>query len=235
MQSRPYENLLLRALSKGDQARLAPELELVELDLKQSIELPNAAIKHVYFPESGFISVVAGSKSQSIEAGLIGREGMTGAAVVLGDDRSPNHAFVQLQGSAHRLSTKRFRMALEESPALRRLALRYAHVFMTQVAQTAFANGTASVEHRLARWLLMAQDREAGDELHLTHEFISIMLGVRRSGVTDALHELERKRFIRGARGVIQITNRRGLITLAGAIYGVPEAQYERLIGSGVN
>lgn len=106
---------------------------------------------------------------------------------------------------------------------------------MTQVAQTAFANGAATVEHRLARWLLMAQDRQASDELQLTHEFISIMLGVRRSGVTDALHELERKRLIRGARGVIEIRNRSRLVALAGGIYGVPEAQYERLIGSKAN
>jgi CRP-like cAMP-binding protein len=202
----------------------------VELDLRQSIEQAHKPIKHVYFPESGIISIVAKSADDQIEAGLIGWEGMSGAAVVLGNHRSPNDAYVQMAGSAHRIDAKRLRAALDVSKSLRQRLQRCAHVFMVQIAQTAFANGKSRIDERLARWLLMVHDRQDGDELSLTHEFIAVMLGVRRSGVTDALHELEGKDLIRASRGVIRIIKRKGLVALAGGIYGVPEAEYERLM-----
>lgn len=225
-----YRNRLLRASSKADLALLTPWLEPVELKLRQSIEQANKPIRHVYFPESGIISVVAKSAGDQIEAGLIGREGMSGAAVVLGNHRSPNDAYVQMSGSGHRISAARLREALDESKGLHRRLQRFAHVLMVQIAQTAFANGKARIDERLARWLLMVHDREGDDHLALTHEFIAVMLGVRRSGVTDALHELEGKGLIRASRGAIEMVSRKGLIALAGGIYGVPEAEYERLL-----
>jgi CRP-like cAMP-binding protein len=225
-----YQNRLLLALSKADLALLTPWLEPAELVLRQSIEQAHKPIRHAYFPESGIISVVAKSADDEIEAGLIGWEGVSGSAVILGNHRSPNDAYVQMAGNAHRISGKRLREALDVSKSLRQRMQRFAHVFMVQVAQTAFANGKSKIGDRLARWLLMVHDRQDGDELSLTHEFIAVMLGVRRSGVTDALHELEDKGLIRASRGAIRILSRKGLIALAGGIYGVPEAEYERLM-----
>jgi CRP-like cAMP-binding protein len=222
-------NQLLAALSRADRKLLSPDLEAVELDLRASLEEPGKPIRHVYFPESGIISVVVKSGEHRIEAGLIGREGMSGTAVALADHRSPNEAYVQMQGAAQRIGARPFRLALNQSVSLRELVQRFAHVFLIQVAQTAFANGTATIEQRLARWLLMAHDRQDEGELDLTHEFISVMLGVRRSGVTDALHQLESKRLIRANRGSIRIVSRKGLTELAGSIYGIPEAEYKRL------
>ncbi len=226
-----YRNRLLLGLNKADRGLLSPWLEPVALELRLSIEKSIAPITHIYFPESGFISVVAKVAQQQIEVGLIGREGMSGTAVLLGDHRSPNDAYVQLAGTAHRISAKRFSQALQTSKSLRQRLQRYAHVFMMQIAQTAFANGKAKIDSRLARWLLMARDRQDEDELSLTHDFIAVMLGVRRPGVTDALHKLEGKGLIRSGRGVIEIVHRKGLIALAGGAYGVAEAEYERLLG----
>lgn len=226
-----YQNQLLRSLSRKDRALLWPRLEPAELTLRRSVEQANSSISHVYFPETGIISVVAKTAQREIEVGLIGREGMSGMAVLLGDDRSPNDAYVQMAGAAHRMPTKQLAQALKASRTLREHLQRYAQVFMVQVAQTAFANGTAKIDARLARWLLMAHDRHDEDELPLTHEFIAVMLGVRRPGVTDALHKLEGRGLIRSERGVIRIVRRKGLIALAGGAYGVAEAEYARLIG----
>lgn len=226
-----HSNLLLLALSAADRALLAPRLTFVELALRQPIEKANTSIEHIYFPESGIISVVAKSASEQIEAGIVGREGMSGTAVVLGNHRSPNDAFVQMAGSAHRVTAKHLREALDASKTLRSRMQRFAQVFTVQIAQTAFANGKAKIDARLARWLLMVHDRTDHDDLALTHEFIAVMLGVRRSSVTEALQDLEGKGLIRANRGVVHIVRRKGLVTLAGGIYGVPEAEYKRLMG----
>jgi CRP-like cAMP-binding protein len=226
-----YRNRLLLALSKADRALLSRGLKPVELALRQSIEVAHGPIAHIVFPESGIISVVAKSAREQIEVGLIGNEGMSGTAVLLGNHRSPNDAYVQMAGNGHQISARSLRVALDASKTLRQRFQRFAHVFMVQISQTAFANGKAGIEARLARWLLMAHDRHDQDDLPLTHEFVAVMLGVRRPGVTDAVHELESKRLIRARRGVIRIMNRRGLIALAGGTYGVPEAEYERLLG----
>ena len=226
-----YANRLLLAMSKSDRGLLAPSLTAVDLKRGQSIEQANTAIEHVYFPESGIISVVATSADHRIEAGVVGREGMSGTAVVMGNHRSPNDAFVQIAGRAHRLTAKRLRAALEQSNSLRRLLQHYAHVFMVQITQTALANGKANIEVRLARWLLMAQDRHGADQLPLTHDFIAVMLGVRRPGVTTALHDLEAKGLIRCDRAAVHVLKRKALMRVAGSAYGVPEAEYERLLG----
>jgi CRP-like cAMP-binding protein len=202
----------------------------VELELRRSTEKSGTPITHIYFPESGIISVVANAAQKEIEVGLIGLEGMSGTAVLLGDQRSPNDVYVQMAGVAHRIAARRLRQALEASKTLRERLQRYAHVFMVQIAQTAVANGTAKIDARLARWLLMAHDRHNDDELPLTHEFIAVMLGVRRPGVTDALHTLEGKGLITAERGVIRIVRRKGLIALAGGAYGVAESEYARLL-----
>jgi CRP-like cAMP-binding protein len=198
------------------------------------LEPANTTIENVYFPLSGIVSVVAKSGAEQIEAGVIGREGMTGAAVVMGNHRSPNEVYVQVAGSGLRIEADKLRAALDASESLRLLAQKFVQVFFAQVTQTALANGRAKLDERLARWLLMAHDRHDDDHLLLTHEFVALMLGVRRPGVTDALHELEGRGLLRATRGVIRILNRKGLEELAGSAYGVPEAEYKRLIGEAV-
>jgi CRP-like cAMP-binding protein len=229
---RAFHNQLLQALSPGDLALLAPELEFKEFALRQVFETPNRPIKDLYFFERGMASVVAdGNGSHSVEVGLIGREGVSGVSIILGGDRSPHSCYAQAQGAAHRISAKAFREKIEKSATLRGLLLRFANTFLVQTAQTALSNGRFKVEERLARWILMAQDRIGGNALPLTHEFLAIMLGVRRAGVTVALHNLQQRALIRSQRRQIAVLDRKGLERMANGAYGVPEAEYRRLIG----
>jgi CRP-like cAMP-binding protein len=200
--------------------------------LRHVCEEPNRTIRHVYFMEEGIASVVAVSKDdKQIEVGVIGPEGMTGIAVVMGNHRSPHSTYIQAAGQAQRITVPNLRGAMEASDTLQPILLRFAQVFMTQTAHTAIANGRATVEERLARWILMAHDRLEGDELPLTHEFLSLMLGVRRAGVTTAVHDLQSKGLIRAQRGKITIIDRDGVEKFAGAYYGTPEAEWQRLMG----
>jgi hypothetical protein len=130
----------------------------------------------------GLASIVAGNSHKRLEVGLIGSEGMTGLPIVLGNDRSPHENFIQVAGEGSRILADKLREAMRQSRSLEKVFLRFAHSFMNQTANTAFSNGTATLEERLARWLLMANDRLEGDEIPLTHEFLSLMLGVRRAG-----------------------------------------------------
>jgi len=232
LKTRTYHNRLLSALSPGDLALIAPDLEFREFPLRQVFEAPNRPIKDVYFFERGIASVVAKSNgNNSVEVGLIGREGVSGVSVILGGDRSPHSCYAQAPGAAHRISAKSLREKMDQSASLRGLLLRFANTFLIQTAQTALANGRYKVEERLARWILMSYDRINGDALPLTHEFLSLMLGVRRAGVTVALHILQERGLIRSQRGQIAVTNRAGLERLTNGAYGVPESEYRRLIG----
>jgi len=225
-------NHLLASLKSADLSSLESYFEALDLPTRHVVEAPNKPIQHVYFPTSGIISVVAaGPKELKIEVGIIGYEGMSGISIVLGNDRSPNETFVQVAGSAIRVPAKIVRDAMEDSPAMRLCFSQYAQAFMVQTAHTALANGRAKVEQRLARWLLMANDRLDGDDVPLTHEFLAVMLGVRRAGVTTALHFLESKKLISLDRRRIAMRNRAGMEALADGLYGVPEAEYRRLTG----
>jgi CRP-like cAMP-binding protein len=223
-------NLLLSAIQPDDQVLLAPHLEAVDLPLRQSIEEPNKPIPYVYFPEQGIISVVAKKLDKQIEVGVIGREGMTGSAVVLGTDRTPNHTFVQVAGSGRRVPVPELRSAVEKSNTLRRLLLGYVQTFIAHISETALANGLATVETRAARWLLLAHDRLATNNLPLTHEFLAMMLGTNRPGVTLTIQALEHRGLVANRRGHIVIQDRQGLETMAKGIYGEAEAQLKRLL-----
>jgi CRP-like cAMP-binding protein len=216
-------------LAPADLALLKPRLSAIDLPLRKHLELPNKAIDSVYFLDAGFASVVANGNGQSIEVGLIGREGMTGLAVVMGADRSPNATYMQLAGHGRKISAADLRDAMSASETLRASFLRYGHAFIVQMSHTALANGRNKVEERLARWLLMARDRNDSNELSLTHEFMSIMLGVRRAGVTVALDVLEKKSLVRVKRGGVTILDRKGLEKMTNGAYGVPEAELKRL------
>ncbi|MGF6178956.1 Crp/Fnr family transcriptional regulator [Ensifer sp. 4252] len=223
-------NGLINTLSDEDRVLVQPLLERVKLDQADSLFEPFEPISHVYFFESGLSSeIVIGARTNQIEVGCIGHEGCSAVPVLLGIEATPHRAFMQAGGEALRIPTPKLWQAMDTSPTLRTVLLRYAHVFMIQVAETALANGRCGVEQRLARWLLMCQDR-LGDELPLTHEFLSLMLGVRRPSVTDALHILEGHRAIRAERALIKVRDRAVLETTAGDAYGVPEKEYRRLL-----
>jgi CRP-like cAMP-binding protein len=202
------------------------------MPVRMPFELSGTLVNEVCFPDDGVVSVVARSGgSRQVEAGLIGREGMTGLSILLGDDRSPNETYVQIPGAGHVVPAETLRTVMRSSPTLKNHLLKFALIFMTQVTQTALANGRDQIDVRLARWLLMASDRVASQDMALTHEFIAIMLGVRRPGVTDALHRLEGRQLILSRRSAVSIRDRAALENLAGPSYGVPEAEYRRLLG----
>jgi CRP-like cAMP-binding protein len=225
-------NRLLAVLSHADRDLLAPRLEVIELDPRQILEAPSDPIGHVYFVESGLVSVVGTTQpDHRIEVGMVGYEGMTGLCIVLGDDRSANETVVQSAGSAMRLPTEALRELMKASRSLTSTLLRYVNVFMVQGSQTALANGRGRLDERLARWLLMWHDRVLADELIITHEFLAVLLGVRRQGVTVALHELEGKGLIRSTRSHVRVLDRDGLQQAANGFYGIPEAEYDRAIG----
>jgi CRP-like cAMP-binding protein len=225
-------NRLLSSLSPADFSLLQPNLESVVLAVRQVLETPNRRIDDVYFIDSGFASVVAiQAKQTKAEIGLIGREGMTGLAVVLGNHRSPQSTYIQAAGQGRRIDAFELRKAMNSSPSLQGLLLKYVQAFMTQTTHTAVANACAKLDQRLARWILMADDRVQGSSLPLTHEFLSLMLGVRRAGVTEALHALESRGLIGSSRGAILVRNRKGIERRAGGTYGVPEAEFRRLVG----
>jgi CRP-like cAMP-binding protein len=219
-------------MTDEDFALLRPHLKLVSLDVQRVLVEPGQPVEHVYFLEHGIASVVAVSPSgERIEVANIGREGMAGHSIVQRVERTPLLTFIQVAGPASHLPASVLVRAMEESESLRALMLRYVQTTLIQMAFTSLANGRHTLSERLARWLLMSQDRLERDELPLTHEFLSLMLGVRRPGVTEAMHVLEGEHIIRAARGSITVLDRARLEEAAGDSYGVPEAEYERLIG----
>jgi CRP-like cAMP-binding protein len=224
-------NRLLQALPPQAFDALRLHMELVELSLRQDLVEAGKPNAFVYFMESGLASVVAeSSDGESVEIGHVGREGMAGYHVMLMTPTSSHRTFMQSAGSAIRVPVAAFMGTLEEHRSIRNLLLRYIHCCEVQLGHSALANGRYSMHERLARWLLMCHDRLDGDDLALTHEFLSLMLGVRRSGVTEQLHILEGLHAIKATRGNIRIIDREKLEEVAGGCYGAPEAEYRRLI-----
>jgi CRP-like cAMP-binding protein len=206
-------------------------LLLTSLKVRDVFERPNRPIEEVCFPETGIASVVAEHPGgRRIEIGIVGCEGVTGSAVVLGSDRTPHSTYMQVAGEGYRLPVSKLRELISKSAALHGILLKFVQAFMVQTAHTAIANARATLSERLARWLLMAHDRVPGDDLALTHEFLSLMLAVRRPGVTEALKSLEDAGLIQCARGQITLLDRKGIEKIAGSYYGVPEAEYRRLM-----
>jgi CRP-like cAMP-binding protein len=206
------KNRVLSGLSRTDFALLKPHLVPVDLPVLTKLETGNKRIESVYFIEHGFASVVGGGSVRGgMEVGIVGREGMTGLAIVMDHDRSPHDTYMQIAGYGQRISAAKLRWAMDQSVRLHRSLLRYGYAFLIQITQTALANGRSKNAERLARLLLMADDRIDGGELPLTHKFLAIMLGAPRPGVTLTVQALERQGLISAKRGAIGIINRKGL------------------------
>jgi CRP-like cAMP-binding protein len=225
-------NRLLALMSEQDFAQLAPHLEPIKLPKGFSLAKPNEVIEYVYFPETSIASIVVGSPDGlECEAGIVGNDGVVPIQTVMGSDRSIHQIYIQVPNGGYRIERERFVRALEASPSLHLLMLRYAQVLNVQTTFTALSNAVHTVDERLARWLLMCHDRVPSDEIPLTHEFMSLMLAVRRPSVTTSLHVLEGNGFIRAERGYVTIRNRKALEEFARDAYGGPESEYRRLIG----
>ncbi len=191
---------------------------------------PGTPIRHVLFVEDGILPVIAAaSDDRQIELALIGREGLVGLPVLMGTDRSAHEGRVQASGYAWCLEADAMREILGTNPDLHAFLLRYAYSLTVQIAGTALANTRYKVDQRLARWLLMCHDRTTGDDLPTTHRFLSLMLGINRPGLTA----FEQAGMIRTERGTITIRDRAALLAKAGACYGGPEGEYERLLVEG--
>ena len=229
---RPSGSQVLAVLSDADRALLRPALEPVPLTVRHVLHRAGEPIEHAYFVERGLVSIVGANKrNRRIEIGMVGFEGMTGVELVMGTDRGCNEALVQSAGSALRISRPALREVMAASRSLTDTLLRFVHAFMVQSCHTAIAGGRGKIDERLARGLLMWHDRVRDDEFFVTHEFLALLLGVRRQGVTVALHDLEGKGLIRSKRNTIRILDRGGLQRTANGFYGIPEEEYDRALG----
>jgi len=227
-----HSNRLLRALSDTDREILHPLLIRAELPRGYELVAPHRPIADAWFLESGLSSIIAMSgKEQGVEVGLAGRDGLVGMPLLLDADRTPHRVFMQVEGVGYRIAARDLTAVLDEHTSIRKTLLRYVQAYATQTTYTALSNAVDTVEARMARWLLMSHDRQDSDEISLTHEFLALMLGIQRPTVTLALHSLEGMNLIKATRGLVTVRNRQGLEAFAGNAYGVPEAEYERLIG----
>jgi CRP-like cAMP-binding protein len=212
---------------------VADDLELIELPRSFVFSDPGTPSEFSYFIDSGIGSIVAITpQGQRSEVGIFGREGMTPASLVLDTVQTPYSIFMQVPGHGYRIANDTLRGAIGKSETLRKLLSRYAYALSIQTAYTGLSNSVHHIDERLARWILMCHDRTPGDQIALTHEFLSVMLAVRRSSVTTALHVLEGNHLVYSERNLITIRDRRALELFAGDAYGVPEQEYQRLIGS---
>ena len=230
--SEPHANRLLGLLPPRDYQRLRPHLHRIPLEYRQSLYRANKPIEFVYFIETGVGSLVNTMKNgDAAEIGTIGNEGVVGLPIVFGDNRAPTNVYVQVPGAGLRMKATLFEKKLRQSDSMRIVMLHYAHAFFNQVAQSAACNHFHSLEQRCCRWLLMTHDRMHSDEFLLTQEFLAMMLGVQRTGVTAAAGALQRAGLIRYKRGNVTILNRRGLLDRSCECYGVSKREFDRLLG----
>ncbi|MCD2450383.1 Crp/Fnr family transcriptional regulator [Methylicorpusculum oleiharenae] len=224
-------NELLTGLPENEYSRILACSEPVELILGAILCESGQHFEHVYFPLTGFISLVKTLEGHKpLEMGLIGNEGMLGVTLVLGVNLAPMQAIVQGEGTALRISVNQFKHELSESPCLQRSLNLYLYVLLTQLSKTAACTHFHEIEPRLARWLLMTHDRVHDNHFHLTQQLLADMLGVRRSGVTIAAGALQQRKLISYIRGEITIIDRKGLEAASCECYNALEDDYTSLL-----
>ena len=223
----PVRNRLLAALPRRDLKRLLSRLEPVFLKLGDILYEPGGRIRHCYFPTAGVVSLLTVlTPHKSAEVGMVGREGMVGMSAAVGINVSQLRAVVQGDGSALRMTAANFQKEFAASNSLHRGLLRFNHLLTGQIAQTAACNRFHNAEMRLARWLLVTRDRLRSDTFRLTHQFLSLMIGTRRVGVTNAAGSLARRELISYSRGNVRILNSKGLQAASCECYEVVKAMY---------
>ncbi|HVL02214.1 MAG TPA: Crp/Fnr family transcriptional regulator [Dongiaceae bacterium] len=225
----PVANELIDALPRRERSRILSCCTLLNLEFGEVLCEQNGVFSHVYFPLTGFISLVTSLRDHPpLEVGMIGNEGMLGATLALRTTTAPVRALVQGAGTALRMSAPDFLREMDSGAGLKRVLCQYLFVLMAQVSQSAACVHFHEIEPRLARWLLMTHDRAHSDNFYLTHEFLAGMLGVRRSGITIAAGALQTKKLIRYSRGEIRILDRKGLEAVSCECYGAGVNMYTR-------
>lgn len=228
---RPDENRLLATLPPEEVNRLLPNLELVTLHLGQVMADAGQAPTHAYFPTTAIVSMLYVTENgDSAEIAVIGNDGVVGISLFLGGDRTPGCTVVHNAGQAYRLPSRHLAAEFERRAVVMRLLLRYTQALVTQITQTAVCNRHHHLEQQLRRWLLMRLERSVTDELTVTHEIISTLLGVRREGISYEARKLQVSGLIRYRRGTLRVLDREGLMRVVCECFGVVHKEYERLL-----
>jgi CRP-like cAMP-binding protein len=225
-------NRLLSLLSDQDYEQLRPHLSHVTLEYKKSLYEAFRPIEQVYFPIDGVASlVITALDGASAEVGTVGSEGLVGLPICFGDNDAPSSMYVQVPGTALQMDAAVFRAEFKRSRTLSTVVLRYAHALFNQVAQSAACGQLHNVEPRCCRWLLMTRDRMPSDDFLLTHEFLGMMLGVRRTTVTEVMGALQKAGLIRYRRGHVTVLDSQSLRHRACECYEVSKRAFDRLLG----
>jgi len=226
-------NRLLMRLPRAERQRFIAQCDTVNVAISDILCEPGDRVRYVYFPIDCFLSLITPvADHEGFEVGMVGSEGMQGISLTLGVAVAPQRVLVQGAGSMLRMKAATFRRELARSAPLQRVLARYLHVLMTQLAQTGACTRFHQLEERLARWLLMTDDRAPGHHLRLTHQFLAYMLGMRRVGITTAAGDLQKKKLISYVRGVITITDRNGLEDASCECYRIDQDTYTEMLGA---
>ncbi|ABE36442.1 cyclic nucleotide-binding domain protein [Paraburkholderia xenovorans LB400] len=227
----PKQNHLLSVLPEAEWARISPHLVRIDMPLGQVIYESGDRLHHVYFPTTSIVSLLyVMEDGSSAEIAIVGNEGLIGIALFMGGETTPNRAIVQSAGEAYRLDARILKQEFHRAGPVQRLLLRYTQALITQMAQTAVCNRHHSIDQQLCRWLLLSLDRLPSNELRMTQELIANMLGVRRSGVTEAALKLQDAGLIRYSHGHIEVLDRPGLEKRVCECYNVVKQEFDRLL-----
>lgn len=227
----PNDNHLLSVLPKAEWERIAPHLVALDMPLGEIVYESGDRLDYVYFPTTAIVSLLyVMEDGASAEIAIVGNEGLIGIALFMGGETTPSRAVVQSAGQAYRLEARLLKEEFRRAGPMQRLLLRYTQALITQMAQTAVCNRHHSIDQQLCRWLLLSVDRLPSNELRMTQELIANMLGVRRSGVTEAAMKLQDAGLIRYSYGHIEVIDRPGLEARVCECYGVVRREFDRLL-----
>ena len=229
---RSVQNRLLAALPQEEYVRLEPRLENIPLAFKDTLYVPSRPIEYVYFPSNSVFSLITQmGNGAEIEVATLGNEGMLGLPVFLGSETTPLKAIVQIPGDALRMQVDVFKGEVIPGSSLHSLLQRYTQALFTQVSQSAACNCLHSVQQRFCRWLLMTYDRAGPSQFMLTQKFLALMLGVRRTGVSEVANRLQEEGLVRYSRGKMTILDPKGLESLSCECYRLVKQEFDRLLG----